>query len=76
MHVNKSVRIVAIVCIAVFALTAITAVPMFAALDAQLPIDPLFDAPSLVTPVPLTDDHVLPVAPVFEVRSPRAPPQS
>ena len=75
MHVNKRLRIVAIVCIAVFALTAIAAIPMFATFDARTPTDPLFSALPPVF-VPSGEDIALPAAPAADVRSSRAPPLS
>jgi hypothetical protein len=66
-------KAVVFVCIAVFAFTAIVAVPMFALLDAQTPIDALFSEPTL-GPAPSIEDVALPSAPVLDVRSPRGPP--
>ena len=68
------VKAVALVCIAIIAFTAIAAVPMFALLDAQTPIDALFSIPA-PAPAPFVEDVALPAAPVVSVRSPRAPPQ-
>jgi hypothetical protein len=66
-------KVVVFVCIAAFAFTAIAAVPMFALLDAQTPIDALFWAPA-AAPAPSIEDDALPSAPVLDVRSPRGPP--
>jgi hypothetical protein len=66
-------KVVVVVCIAIFALTAMTAVPMFALLDAQSPIDALFWSPT-PAPAPSIEAVALPTAPVVDIRSPRAPP--
>jgi hypothetical protein len=70
---RRRVKVVAIVCIAVFAFTAIAAVPMFALIDAQTPIDALFSIPTPAAPPPV-EDVAIPTTPVVDVRSPRAPP--
>ena len=70
---SPSVKVVAIVCVAIFAFAAIAAVPMFALIDAQTPIDALFSNPAS-TPTPIVEDVVLPAAPAADIRSPRAPP--
>ena len=70
---SPCVKVVVFVCIAVFAFTAIAAVPMFALLDAQTPIDALFWAPTAAS-APCIEDVALPHAPVVDVQSPRAPP--
>ena len=67
------IKAVAVVCIAIVAFAAVAAVPMFAALDAQTPIDALFWIPT-ATNAPFVEDCALPTAPVIHVRSPRAPP--
>ena len=66
-------KLVVVVCIAIFAFTAITAVPMYALLDAQSPIDALFWSPT-PAPAPSIEAVALPIAPVVDIRSPRAPP--
>jgi hypothetical protein len=71
--VNHRVRVVAIVCIAIFALTAIAAAPMLAMLDAQTPIDVLFWSPASA-PAPAIEDAAIPISPIVDVQSPRAPP--
>jgi len=70
---RSRVAVVAIVCIAIFAVTAIAAVPMFAVLDAQSPIDALFWTPT-PAPAPSIEAVALPTAPVVDLQSPRAPP--
>jgi len=72
---TSRVKVVAVVCIAVFAFTAIVAVPMFAVIDAQTPIDALFWSPT-TSPAPSNEDVAIPAAPVVDHRSPRAPPLS
>ena len=72
---SERVRIIAIVCIAVFAFTAITAVPIFAALDALIPIEDLF-ATLPGAPAPAVEDVALPAPPARDVASPRGPPVS
>jgi hypothetical protein len=70
---SSRVRVVALVCIAVFALTAVTAMPALALVDAQTPVDALFNIVRVFAPVaPL--DVALPTAPAVDVRSPRPPP--
>ncbi len=71
---RRSFRIVAFVCIAAFAFTAIAAVPAFALLDAQIPVEDLFGAVPAWVPAVIPDVPV-PAAPaVVDVHSPRPPP--
>jgi hypothetical protein len=72
---SRRVRFVAIVCIAVFAVTAVAAMPALALVDAQTPVEALFNVVYVFAPgLPL--DVALPTAPAVDVRSPRPPPRS
>lgn len=64
---------VIIVCIAIIAFAAIAAVPMFAEIDAQTPIDALFWSPT-TAPAPSDEDVTILAPPVVNQQSPRAPP--
>ena len=70
---NTSLRIVAVVCIAVFAFTAITAMPAMALVDAQTPVETLFNVVRMCAPVS-APDLALPTAPAVDVQSARPPP--
>jgi hypothetical protein len=65
--------VVVILCVAIVAFTTIAAVPMFAVIDAQTPIDALFWSPS-TSPAPSNEDVAILAAPVIDQQSPRAPP--
>jgi len=71
--VTSRPTVVVIVCIAIVAFAAIAAVPMFAVIDAQTPVDALFWSPT-TTPAPSSEDVAIPAAPVVDQQSPRAPP--